>query len=252
MAHHPKHRNHHHADHHHDDMFFETQSEVMHEHHTVREELIHHIPYAIFSVAFCLVILSFVAFSTIGTDNPKLIKTGSNILFHSFHFMHIVFAATGTLITFLRFSKNWIKALIVGVGSPLIFCTLSDCILPYLGGTLLGVKMHFHLCFLSELPNIIPFLLVGMLNGFILSRHNSSRQAFYSVWSHFIHIFISALASSFYLVSHGFTTWYQQIGMVFLFLIVAVVIPCTLSDVVVPMGFARMGAQNERHKDRKS
>lgn len=208
-----------------------------HDHdHSLYGELICHLPYAVFSVAIGLAILSFVSVAQESAE--QFVKT-SNILFHSFHFMHIVFAATGVLITYFRFSKNVVGALIVGTISPAIFCTLSDAVLPYIGGQMLGVHMNFHLCFLTELHNVIPFLLVGIVNGFVMSQHEQEKQGLYSLFSHFMHILVSALASLFYLVSHGFTDWYSSIGMMFLFLIVAVVVPCTLSDVVVPMIFAK-------------
>ena len=210
--------------------------------HSLTGELICHLPYAIFSVAFSIAVLSFVTYFSL--DDPvETVCRKSEILFHSFHFMHIVFAATGTLIAFFRFSKNITRALLLGVISPMIFCTLSDSILPYIGGRLLGVHMHFHLCFLTELSNVIPFLIAGIINGFAISRHYGDRQTLYAVSSHAIHILISSLASIFYLVAHGCTDWYRIIGMVFIFLIIAVVIPCTLSDVVVPMLFARVGTK---------
>ncbi len=205
--------------------------------HTLTGELICHLPYAIFSVAFSLGVLSFMS---VGQAGPQQMRATANLLFHSFHFMHIVFAATGTLITFLRFSRNIFMALLVGIFSPAIFCMLSDAILPYLGGRILGVPMSFHLCFVSELPNVLPFLFVGILNGFVMSRHYENRQGLYSLFSHTVHILVSSLASLFYLVSHGFVNWYASIGMVFLFLIGAVVIPCTLSDVVIPMMVAKV------------
>jgi hypothetical protein len=201
--------------------------------------LVHHLPYAIFSAAFSLIVVGFVSFFAQGLLKPAAAQSGYSMLFHSFHFMHIVFAATGTVITYRRFSKNFMGALLIGIFSPMIFCTLSDSIMPYLGGRALGVSMHFHLCFLTELANVIPFLVVGIINGLVMSSHHASRQGFYSVFSHFIHIFISALASTFYLVANGFTDWYVQIGFVFIFMIIAVVIPCTLSDVVVPMFWAK-------------
>ena len=216
-----------------------------HHDHTIMGELTSHLPYAIFSVAVGLIILSFATFFSFG-ETAEVMCTKADILFHSFHFIHIVFAATGTLITFFRFSHNMAKALIVGVISPAIFCTLSDSVLPYIDGQILGIKMHFHLCFISELPNVIPFLLVGILNGFVLSFHKE-RQWVYSVASHAVHILISSLAAIFYLVSHGCTDWYLIIGPVFLFLIFAVVVPCTLSDVVVPMLIARAGTKHEKH-----
>jgi hypothetical protein len=232
--------NHNHSDHGHDHG---------HTHgHSVMDELICHFPYAIFSVAFSLAILSFlVYFSFISSAHTTLVCRGSDALFHSFHFMHIVFAATGTLITYYRFSKSILKGIIMGGLSAMFFCTLSDSILPYLGGTLMGVKMHLHLCFLTELRNVLPFLFVGLFNGYIMSRHHSSKQGMFSIFSHFIHILVSSFASMFYLVAHGCTDWYTNIGMVFIFLVIAVLIPCTLSDVVVPMAFAQADKKHAKH-----
>jgi hypothetical protein len=215
--------------------------------HSLFDELVCHLPYAIFAVAFGLSLLSFMSFLTFCTEDQRVLCRSAHILFHSFHFMHIVFAATGTLITFLRFSKSTTQALLVGIFSPVIFCTLSDNILPYIGGRMLGVNMHFHMCFFTELHNVLPFLFVGILNGFILGKYHAGDKGLYSLFSHAVHILISSLASIFYLVSHGFTDWYTQIGFVFLFLVGAVVLPCTLSDVVIPMVLARAGGGNEKH-----
>lgn len=213
--------------------------------HSLVEEIMCHLPYAIFSVAFGLAFLSFLVYGAflVGASNGSICD-GSQVLFHSFHFMHIVFAATGTVLTYFRFSKNIFKGLCIGALCASFFCTVSDAVLPYLGGKLMGVDMHFHICFITELHNILPFLFVGLLNGFLLSRHHESKQALYSIFSHFIHILVSSFASIFYLVSQGCTNWYTNIGIVFLFLIIAVVVPCTLSDVVVPMAYAR----GNRHK----
>lgn len=216
--------------------------------HTLYDELICHLPYAIFSVAFGLTILSF--FSTIimfGNPDIALVIKSAKVLFHNFHFMHIVFAATGTMITFCRYSKNVLLALVISIVTPAIFCMLSDTILPYIGGRMLGIPMQFHICLLTKPLRVLPFLIVGVINGLVMSRHHNSKQGMYSISSHAVHIFISSLASVFYLVSHGFTNWHAHIGNVFIFIIIAVVVPCTLSDVVVPMVFARAGKDNEKH-----
>jgi len=226
----------------------DTNSQCGHCHNgSLMSELVCHLPYAIFSVAFSLVILSFTTYLTWNMKDPLLLSSGASVLFHSFHFLHIVFAATGTLIAFFRYSQNVLLGLIVAVFTTMIFCTTSDAILPYIGGNLLGVDMHFHLCFLSELRNVIPFLIVGLINGIVMGKYHRTNSSFYSVFSHFFHILISSFASTFYLVSHGMLQWYTSIGMVFLFLVIAVVIPCTLSDVVIPIAAARAGNKNERN-----
>ena len=81
------------------------RDDLLHNHeHTLKGELVHHLPYAIFSVAFALSMLSLLTFVARGFGDPVVTNKGFKMLFHSFHFMHIVFAATGTLITFFRFS----------------------------------------------------------------------------------------------------------------------------------------------------
>jgi hypothetical protein len=221
-----------------------------HHDHSFKEELLHHLPYAIFSVALGMIILSLLDYTAHGSVVQQLHShahnghshdsscSGYHMLFHSFHFLHILFAATGTVITFSRFSSSKTKALLVGIVSPAFFCMLSDVLLPYVAGRMLGVDMELHICFYRELHNVIPFLAVGILNGMVLRSHHSSMLRLFSLGSHFVHILISSLASLFYMVSHGFYNWYPQMGYVFLFLVVAIVIPCTFSDVIVPMYFA--------------
>ena len=203
------------------------------------KELVAHLPYAIFSVALALVILSFTSFFTFTQEDPRLLAKGAKILFHSFHYMHLVFAATGTIITYFRFARGFFKAVIIGILCPAVFCMFSDVLLPYLGASMLGVNMKLHICFIDDIFKVLPFLGIGILNGFIMSRHRTSMQAMYSVFSHSIHTLVSSLAATFYLVSHGFINWYDYIGFVFVFLIIAVVLPCSMSDVVVPILFAR-------------
>lgn len=210
-----------------------------HHQHTLYDELICHLPYAIFSVAAALTVVSFVMQFEPSDIITETMHRRLDVMFHSFHFMHIVFAATGVMLTFMRYSKNLALGLLVGIFSPAFFCMLSDAILPYFGGRMFGIDMHWHLCFVSELHNVLPFLFVGIINGIVMSKHHSSRQSLYSVFSHFVHILVSSLASTFYIVSHGFGNWYGSIGYLFLFLVGAVVVPCTLSDVVVPMMIAK-------------
>lgn len=211
--------------------------------HSIMDELVCHFPYAVFSVALCLAILSFMDFIVAAQPVVKDLSDTWFTMFHSFHFMHITFAAVGSVVTFLRVSKNKniYKALLLSGISSTIFCILSDIIFPYLGGRLLGVQMQFHICFFHELNNIVPFLIVGLLTGLALSRHEEQSQDVFGLWSHFAHIFISSLASTFYMISNGFTDWTSQIGYIFAVLVVAVVIPCTLSDIAAPMYLAKVG-----------
>jgi len=213
----------------------------------IQSALLAHLPYAIFSVACALILLSVVSAFSADQQKTFLSGSGGSLLFHSFHFMHILFASTSTIIMFSRFSSSIVKALLVGIISPTFFCVLSDAFLPYLAGRILGVTMQFHLCLVDDFYKVIPFLSIGIINGMIISRYYAShKQRLYSLFSHTGHILISSLASTFYLVSHGLTQWYNHIGIVFFFLIIVVVVPCTLSDVIVPILFATAGKTGKK------
>lgn len=218
-----------------------------HEHHhdaTLFQELMCHLPYSIFAVAFTLSAASILVYlSTMLGGGPATMCRGAGVMFHSFHFMHIVFAATGTYLAFIRFSRNQLMAFLVSCVSAMFFCTVSDIIFPYLAGSIMGVHMQFHVCFFSELHNIIPFLAIGLLNGWVMGRSHAAQMAKFFAFSHVNHIFVSAFASLFYMISQGCTDWYNNIGIMFVFLIIAVVVPCTVSDLVVPMMFAKANAK---------
>jgi hypothetical protein len=220
-------------------------------------ELLHHFPYATLSVALALMLLTLImVFFDGGITAHQAISacshegcshtSGLDILFHSFHFIHILFATSGTIVTFRRYSENILAGLLVGTLSSMIFCTLSDVLLPYVAGRLLGIEMDLHICFATELSNILPFLFVGLFNGWVMTQLPEFRTQENSLFLHFLHTFISAMASIFYAVGHGLSDFYSYFGMFYLLMVVAVIIPCTLSDVIAPIFFAQFVSKKEK------
>jgi len=209
----------------------------MHDHSygSFRAEILAHFPYAVLSVSFTLIVVGI--FYSLGffTDNVK----NNHNLFHIFHYLHLLFAGTGTVLTFRRFSKSFLGIFIAGMLIPAFFCTISDAVLPYLGGLTLGLSMKFHWCFISHLDMVLPFLFTGIANGWALSVYSSEKHLVYSTRFHFLHIFASAMASLLYMQGFGFSDWMSNIGIIFLFLIFVVLIPCSLSDIVIPLWFAK-------------
>jgi len=201
---------------------------------SIKHELLCHFPYAVFAVALSLVFLMLLGY---GKTESYANLHG---LFHTLHFLHILFAATGTVLVFRKYSSSILGAIACGLVVPAIFCTLSDAIMPYLGGLLCGISMHFHFCFRDHFSTILLFLVVGVINGIVMSFHDVEGQRRYAATAHFAHIFISAFASTVYMISHGFSHWYDHMTFVFSFLLLAVLVPCTLADVVVPAFFGRM------------
>ncbi|MGC2310658.1 MAG: hypothetical protein WA432_03495 [Candidatus Babeliaceae bacterium] len=209
---------------------------------SLSDELACHLPYAAFSLALAFIILSFMHFASLTSDHTsETWRKGYHVLFHSFHYLHLIFAVTGTLVTYFRFARNIFIGIIISLIFPAIFCSLSDVALPTLASDLLGVPMKMHICFfqLKDLLNLLPFMIMGLITGLALRRHHESALMFLSLGSHFIHILISSMAAVFYVVSYGFSAWPKSMGLLYFLLVIAVVIPCTLSDIVIPMYCAR-------------
>ncbi len=217
-------------------------------HASLMDALLCHFPYAILSVALSIVCLSIIMV-TQGSSGET--AHHAHRLFHTLHLMHILFAGTGVVLTFRMYSKSISKTIAIGLIVPTLFCTLSDVIMPYLGGLMLQLPMKLHWCLISHTGTVVTFLFAGLINGFVLSLHSPDRYGHYSIGSHFLHIFVSSLASTFYFVAFGLEKWWHHLGFLFVFLVLAVVIPCTLADIVVPMFCGQRAQRHDIKKEKK-
>ncbi len=208
--------------------------------HPIKDELICHIPYAGISLAISFVLLATFHFLGLGIYPEEAVREGYHILFHSFHYLHIVVAVAGAVIAFFRRSNRIILGSLISLIIPTLFCITSDILLPTLSGRILGVDMEMHVCFFEfyDAINLVAFMLVGYICGMALLYNKESLRTF-SLTFHFFHILISSMASTFYMVANGFDGWYESMGILFVFLFIAVIVPCTMSDVVVPFYCAR-------------
>src|SRR4030043_996150 len=82
-----------------------------------------------------------------------LAKTPSDIsetIFYILHPAHVLFSAIVTTAMYKRYSagKLW-AAILVGYTGSIAIGTLSDALIPYLGGGSLRIKMEFHLSFIE-------------------------------------------------------------------------------------------------------
>ena len=156
----------------------------------------------------------------------------SHVVFHVFHPIHMLFSAIATTAMFWRYERKFLKAILTGLIGALGVCSISDVIMPYLSGLLLGAHdMTFHWCLIQHPMLVLPFALTGVGVG-ILCAETVQRSTYFS---HTAHVFVSSAASIFYLVSFGFTEWPSQLGAVFILMVLAVTIPCCFSDVVFPL-----------------
>ena len=154
----------------------------------------------------------------------------ANTIFYTLHPLHVLLSALVTTAMYVRYSKTkfWVAILIGWTGSIGI-ATISDAIIPYLGGSLLNAQMEFHVPFIEEWW--INFLALG---GIAIGYWKQTTKI-----PHFGHVLLSTWASLFYIIAFGQAEWIPLLPLIFLFLFLAVWLPCCLSDVVYPLLFLR-------------
>ncbi|MBT4594842.1 hypothetical protein HOD08_03110 [bacterium] len=208
-------------------------------------DIAHHLPCAIFAVGLSIILTGIL--TAICPDLSAFAKN-SRQLFHTLHYVHLLFASTGTVLVYRKISNAGIfSSILVGTITPAIFCTLSDAVLPCIGGQLLGLNVEMHWCFLHHFTSVLPFLALGVFNGILVSSRCVDKTFSSTLTYHSAHIFVSAMASMLYLVAYGLSSWGHYMGSILCILVVAVVVPCTLSDLVIPTLCAKLkGGQVDR------
>lgn len=206
-------------------------------------EFVRHLPYTIASSLIAMVAIWYFGMTQsqqrIGNDWTSEVQWS----FHVLHPLHVFLSAITTTAVIWHFDRRLLKTLIIGLGS-VVPCALSDYIVPFVGGRLLGQMMELHICLIEHPTLILPFLLLGILSGLLFEERVSG----HSVFSHGVHVFISSSAALLYLVSFGFTGWMTDIQLVFpvlLVVVIAVWIPCCISDIVIPLSAIHQGKRHE-------
>jgi len=201
-------------------------------------EFTHHFPYTIAGSLIAMAGVWWFGTQHLTSGTTETLLEQSRASFHLFHPMHICLSAIATTSLFWRHERHVIRAITVGALGTIIPCGLSDYFFPYVGGLLLGQSMELHVCIVDHPQMFFPFLGLGILAGFWAEERLTGSHFF----SHGAHVFVSSAASMLYLVSFGFTSWMQDVRLVFptfLIIVLAVWVPCCISDIVVPVASAR-------------
>ena len=189
----------------------------------ITKELKEHIPFTALGALTGIVIMVIVILG----NAPHHI---SHIIFHTLHPVHVLLSAIVTTAMYTRYRKGKIwAAVLIGWTGAIGIGTLSDAMIPYLGGTWLGAEMEFHVPFIEEWW-ISLVALAGV--GIALWKQKTKI-------SHFGHVLLSTWASLFYITAFGTADWITLLPFIFLILFLAVWIPCCLSDIVYPLLFVR-------------
>ncbi|MCM8777821.1 MAG: hypothetical protein NC905_06130 [Candidatus Omnitrophica bacterium] len=198
------------------------------------EELRHHLPFSTLSVSAGLIIVGVftIIAEILGVSD---VSYYSKKLFHIFHPVHLLFSAIATTAMFWQNERKFFKAAVIGFVGSVGICGISDIIIPYISGLLLGAHMHLHICVIEHSYLILPFVFLGVIIGFLAPGTLEKQEGV--IFSHSIHVMVSAVASILYLVSFGVTDWIESIGIVLIYMVLAVVIPCCTSDIIFPLLF---------------
>jgi len=189
----------------------------------IAHELKEHLPFTALGALTGIIIMVIIVLGNV----PSNI---SQTVFYTLHPLHVLLSALVTTAMYVRYSKAkfWVAILIGWTGSIGI-ATISDAIIPYLGGSLLHAQMEFHVPFIEEWW--INFLALG---GIAIGYWKQTTKI-----PHFGHVLLSTWASLFYIMAFGKAEWIPLLPFIFLFLFLAVWLPCCLSDIVYPLLFLR-------------
>ena len=197
--------------------------------HLVVGELKRHAPFtalgALSGIALMVVVVVY-----------RLPHETSAVVFDILHPLHVLLSAVVTAAMLRRYKRSLALTLVVGYVGSVGIGTISDIVLPYLGGLLVGAEMgHMHIGFIEHWWLVNPLALAGI--GLALWRP----------WTrvpHTGHVLLSTWASLFYLAAHGDAEWLPLLPAIFVVLFVAVWLPCCLSDIAFPLLFVREAAED--------
>ncbi len=188
----------------------------------IANELKKHAPFTFLGAITGIIIMAVIAFANVP---PEI----SHTLFYILHPVHVVLSALVTTAMYKRHSKGklW-AAILIGYAGSIGIATLSDVVIPYLGGSLLGIKIGFHLGFIEKWWLVNPLALAGITIGYWKPT---------TKFPHMGHVLLSTWASLFYFTAFGTANWIPLLPFLLLFLFLAVWIPCCTSDIIFPLLF---------------
>ena len=194
----------------------------------ISKELKTHAPFTIFGAITGIILIALF---------QKLPTEISYNIFYVLHPIHVILSALVT-VSMYEFHKCggqgkkcnlWILLVIGYVGSIGI-ATISDSVIPYLGEVVLGMPNRgIHIGFIEKWWLVNPLAMVGIAIAYFKpsTKFPHAGHVLFSTWASLFHM-IMAIGQP--------LNWLMYLG-VFIFLFLAVWIPCCVSDIVFPLLF---------------
>jgi hypothetical protein len=210
----------------------------------ISKELKIHAPFTIFGAITGVIIIALF---------QKLPSGLSYNIFYVLHPIHVVLSALVTasmyrLHTCERISGKCIRGkcnlwflLIIGYIGSVGIATISDSIIPYLGEVMLKMPDRgIHLGFIEKWWLVNPLAIIGVLIACFrpTTKFPHMGHVLLSTWASLFHIIMSIGGKS--------LNWFVY-AAIFLFLFLAVWIPCCVSDIVFPLLFVKDADRRGQH-----
>ncbi len=209
-------------------------------------ELREHVPFSVSAVAIGLIAAGTICILGFGDGTDAHAAHGAGLdhddparlFFHLFHPAHMLFSATATTAMFCRYERKKAKAIIIGLIGAIGVCGISDIAMPHISLLVLGKQTPWHICVIEHPTLVLPFAVVGVAVG-VAAAGGVIKS---TLISHALHVLTSTMASIFYMVGPlGMIAWIHDLGKMFIFVVLAVMVPCCLSDIVFPLIMSESG-----------
>jgi hypothetical protein len=159
----------------------------------------------------------------------------AHTLFHLFHPAHVLFSAVVTTAIFRRYTlkqsgpRHFFKAILIGYLGSIGIGTLSDSLIPFLGESLLELPHRAaHVGFIERWWLVNPLAIAGAAFAYFLPQ---------TKMPHTGHVLLSTWASLFHMMMALDPAATVPYFGIFIFLFLAVWIPCNVSDIAFPLLF---------------
>ena len=192
-------------------------------------ELAEHAPFTTLGAVTGIVLMVIIVF---GGFLPQVFSI-SYPIFYILHPTHVILSALVTTAMYKKYGNGKVWAtILVGYFGSIGIATLSDSMIPYLGEILLDLpNKGIHIGFIEEWWLVNPAALIGVTIGYLRPT---------TKFPHSGHVLISTWASLFHIImALGETVTWLTLLVIFLFLFLAVWVPCCTSDIVFPLLFTR-------------
>ena len=195
----------------------------------IATELKHHAPFTATGAATGIIIMLIIVFNNV---LPQ-VSQNSYTIFYILHPTHVLLSALVTTAMYRRNTQGgFLWTVVIGYLGSVGIATLSDSIIPFVGELLLDLpNAGMHIGFIEKWWLVNPMAVAGIIIGFLWTRTHIPHAG---------HVFVSTWASLFHIMMamSGVLNVFSYL-VVFIFLFLAVWVPCCFSDIVFPLLFVK-------------